>query len=41
MPHLNQQVLVYDAHPEVEEYRYDSEAYQVVSKSRKRLVSHA
>jgi len=24
MPHLNQKVLVYDAHPEVEEYPYDS-----------------
>jgi len=37
MPHLNQQALVYDAHPEVEEYSYDSEAYEVVSKSCKRV----
>ena len=37
MPHLNQKVLVCDAHPEVEEYPYDSEAYEVVSKSRKRV----
>jgi len=34
---LNQQVLVYDADPEVEEYPYDSETYEVVSKSRKRV----
>ena len=37
MPHLNQQALVYNAHPKVEEYPYDSEAYEVVSKSRKRV----
>jgi len=37
IPHLNQQVLVYDAHPEVEEYPYDSEAYEVITKSRKRV----
>jgi len=37
MPHLNQQALVYDAHPEVEEYPYDFEAYEVVSKSCKRV----
>jgi len=33
MPHLNQKALVCDAHPEVKEYPYDSEAYEVVSKS--------
>ena len=32
---MNQQALVYDAHPEVEEYPYDSEAYEAVLKSRK------
>jgi len=37
MPHLNQQALVYDAHPEVEEYPYDSKAYEVISKSCKRV----
>ena len=37
MPHLNQKVLVCDANPEVEEYPYDSEACEVVSKSRKRV----
>jgi len=37
MPHLNLQVLVYDAHPEVEKYPYDSEAYEVISKSHKRV----
>jgi len=37
MPHLNQKALVCDAHPEVEEYPYDSEAYEVASKSCKRV----
>ena len=37
MPHLNQQALVYDADLEVEEYPYNSEAYEVVSKSCKRV----
>jgi len=37
IPHLNQQALVYDADHEVEEYPYDSETYEVVSKSRKRV----
>jgi len=37
MPDLNQQALVYDAHPEVEEYHYDSKAYEVVSKRCKRV----
>ena len=30
---MNEQALVYNSHPEVEEYPYDSEAYEVVSKS--------
>jgi len=37
MPHLNQKALVCDAHPKVEEYPYDSEAYEVISKRRKRV----
>jgi len=37
MPDLNLQALVYDGHPEVEEYPYDSEAYEVISKSRKQI----
>jgi len=37
MPHLNQKLRVCDVHPEVEEYPYDSEAYEIVSNSRKRV----
>jgi len=37
MPYLNQKSLVYDAHPKAEEYPYDSEAYEVVAKSRKQV----
>jgi len=37
MPYLNQKSLVYDAHSEAEEYPYDSEAYEVVSKSQKQV----
>jgi len=37
MPHFNQKALVCDVHPEVEEYPYDSEASEVISKSRKRV----
>jgi hypothetical protein len=37
MPHLDQQLLLHQAHPDAEEYPYDSEAYEVISKSRKRV----
>jgi hypothetical protein len=36
----DQQVLAHQVHPDAEEYPYDSEADEVISKSRKR-VSHA
>ena len=35
MPHLDQQVLVHQVHPDAVEYPYDSEAYEVTSKSRR------
>ena len=37
MTHLDPQVLAHQVHPDAEEYPYDSEAYEVISKNRKRV----